>query len=79
MKLLSARPYSTSAFVSTPLRQKSALCAVIGTLCHLLTRRLERLGLAFDPRAISPAEGVRAALAVSPFLVAKLFWPTPLL
>jgi uncharacterized membrane protein YccC len=42
-------------------------------------RRLERFGIAFDPRAISPAEGVRAALAVTPFLAAKLYWPTPLL
>jgi uncharacterized membrane protein YccC len=41
-------------------------------------RRLERFGIAFDPRAISPAEGVRGALAVAPFLIIKLFDPSGL-
>lgn len=36
-----------------------------------LRHRAERLGMRVDPRALTPAEGVRAALAVAPFLIAR--------
>jgi uncharacterized membrane protein YccC len=40
---------------------------------------LTRAGIVVDPRAITPTEGVRAALAVGPFLIARLFLGWPLL
>ncbi|WP_048860575.1 FUSC family protein, partial [Acidisphaera rubrifaciens] len=36
-----------------------------------LLRAAERIGMRVDPRALTPTEGVRAALAVGPFLIAR--------
>ena len=36
-----------------------------------LLRIAERIGMRIDPRALTPTEGVRAALAVGPFLIAR--------